>query len=128
MEDEELEQPKNKITLSNFFESIQSIDELANNALSITNSNSNLIQEQKSLIDALSLSIEGLRGDIQEINNYITIQKNEASDKLVETQDDKQKQMISERLQGLQGEKGEKGEEGEAAQRISESESKKFKE
>ena len=48
------------------------------------------------MIDALSLSIEGLRGDIQEINNYITIQKNEASDKLVETQDDKQKQMISE--------------------------------
>ena len=132
MDEEELEQPKNKITLSNFFESIQSIDELANNALSIANSNSNLIQEQKSLIDALSLSIEGLRGDIQEVNNYITIQKNEASDKLVETQDDKQKQMISERLQGLQGEKGERGEEGaaasEAAQRIGESESKKFKE
>ena len=50
MEDEELEQPKNKITLRIFFESIQSIDELANNALSITNSNSNLIQDKNHLL------------------------------------------------------------------------------
>ena len=115
MEDEELEQPKNKITLSSFFESIAAVEKVANNALSISNSNLNIIQEQKSLIDALSLSIEGLRSNIQEVNNYITIEKNEASDKLVETQDDKQKQMISERLQGLQGEKGEKGEKSATA-------------
>ena len=122
MEDEELEQPKNKITLSSFFESIASVEKVANNALSIANSNLNIIQEQKSLIDALSLSIEGLRGDIQEVNNYITIQKNEVSDKLVETRDDKQKQMISERLQGLQGEKGEKGDVGASGQGVSASE------
>ena len=115
MDEEELEQPKNKITLSSFFESIAAVEKVANHALSIANSNLNLIQEQKSLIDALSLSIEGLKSDIQEVNNYITIEKNEASDKLVETQDDKQKQMISERLQGLQGEKGEKGEKSAAA-------------
>ena len=113
MDEEELEQPKNKITLSSFFESIAAVEKVANNALSIANSNLNIIQEQKSLIDALSMSIEGLRSNIQEVNNYITIEKNEASDKLVETQDDKQKQMISERLQGLQGEKGERGEIGE---------------
>ena len=95
MDEEELEQPKNKITLSSFFESIASVEKVANNALSIANSNLNIIQEQRSLIDALSLSIEGLKSDIQEVNNYITIEKNEASDKLVETQDDKQKQMIS---------------------------------
>ena len=125
--DEELEQPKNKITISSFFESIASVEKVANNALSIANSNLNIIQEQKSLIDALSLSIEGLRSDIQEINNYITIEKNEASDKLVETQDDKQKQMISERLQGLQGEKGEKGEEGASTSNPNESASERLK-
>ena len=123
MDEEELEQPKNKITLSSFFESIASVERVANNALSIANSNLNIIQEQRSLIDALSLSIEGLRGDIQEVNNYITIQKDEVSDKLVENRDDKQKQMISERLQGLQGEKGEKGEKGEGS--VSESQQKK---
>ena len=122
MEDEELEQPKNKITLSSFFESIASVEKVANNALSIANSNLNIIQEQKSLIDALSMSIEGLRADIQEVNNYITIQKDETSDKLVETRDDKQKQMISERLQGLQGEKGEKGDVGASGQGMSASE------
>ena len=47
MDEEELEQPKKKkITLSNFFESIVKIDKLANRALSIANSNLNLIQEQ----------------------------------------------------------------------------------
>ena len=122
MEDEELEQPKNKITLSSFFESIAAVEKVANNALSIANSNLNIIQEQKSLIDALSMSIEGLRADIQEVNNYITIQKDETSDKLVETRDDKQKQMISERLQGLQGEKGEKGDVGASGQGMSASE------
>ena len=125
MDEEELEQPKNKITLSSFFESIASVEKVANNALSIANSNLNIIQEQKSLIDALSMSIEGLRADIQEVNNYITIQKDETSDKLVETRDDKQKQMISERLQGLQGEKGEKGEKG--ASNLNESESGRLK-
>ena len=122
MDEEELEQPKNKITLSSFFESIASVEKVANNALSIANSNLNIIQEQKSLIDALSMSIEGLRADIQEVNNYITIQKDETSDKLVETRDDKQKQMISERLQGLQGEKGEKGDVGASGQGVSASE------
>ena len=60
MDEEELEQPKNKkITLSNFFESIVSIDKLANRALSTANSNLNIIQEQKLLIESLSMSLEG---------------------------------------------------------------------
>ena len=74
MDEEELEQPKNKkITLSNFFESIVSIDKLANRALSIANSNLNLIQEQKLLIESLSISLEGLKSDVKQINNYIIV-------------------------------------------------------
>ena len=38
MDEEELEQPKNKITLSSFFESIAAVEKVGNHALSIENS------------------------------------------------------------------------------------------
>ena len=118
MDEEELEQPKKKkITLSNFFESIVSIDKLANRALSIANSNLNLIQEQKLLIDAVTVSIEGLKSDIQEINNYIIverkIEKDAEADLRLEEEDKEQKQMMAERLKGDKGEDGDKGEGGD---------------
>ena len=75
MDEEELEQPKKKkITLSNFFESIVKIDKLANRALSNANSNLNLIQEQKLLINAVTVSLEGLKSEVQQINNYIIVE------------------------------------------------------
>ena len=54
MDEEELEQPRKKITISNFFESIQSIDKVANRALKKTKSNLGIISKNKSLIEALS--------------------------------------------------------------------------
>ena len=118
MDEEELEQPKKKkITLSNFFESIVSIDKLANRALSTANSNLNFIQDQKLLIDSLSMSIEGLKSDIQEINNYIIverkIEKDAEADLRLEEEDKEQKQMMAERLKGDKGEDGDKGEGGD---------------
>ena len=118
MDEEELEQPKKKkITLSNFFESIVSIDKLANRALSIANSNLNLIQEQKLLIDAVTVSIEGLKSDVQQINNYIIverkIEKDAEADLRLEEEDKEQKQMMAERLKGDKGEDGDKGEGGD---------------
>ena len=118
MDEEELEQPKKKkITLSNFFESIVSIDKLANRALSIANSNLNLIQEQKLLIDAVTVSIEGLKSDVQQINNYIIverkIEKDAEADLRLEEEDKEQKQMMAERLKGDKGEDGDKGESGD---------------
>ena len=111
MDEEELEQPKNKkITLSNFFESIVSIDKLANRALSTANSNLNIIQEQKLLIESLSMSLEGLKSDVQQINNYIIverkIEKDAEADLRLEEEDKEQKQMMAERLKGDKGEDG----------------------
>ena len=111
MDEEELEQPK-KITIGNFFESIKSIDKVANRALKKSNSNLGVIQEQKSIIDNLSVLIEGMQSDIQEINNYIIVEKNEKEDKLFEEQDKKQKEEMKERAEALKGEKGDQGDQG----------------
>ena len=111
MDEEELEQPK-KITIGNFFESIKSIDKVANRALKKSNSNLGIIQEQKSIIDNLSVLIEGMQSDIQEINNYIIVEKNEKEDKLFEEQDKKQKEEMKERAEALKGEKGDQGDQG----------------
>ena len=118
MDEEELEQPKKKkITLSNFFESIVKIDKLANRALSTANSNLNIIQEQKLLIESLSMSLEGLKSDVQQINNYIIverkIEKDAEADLRLEEEDKEQKQMMAERLKGDKGEDGDKGESGD---------------
>ena len=109
--DEELEQPKKKITLSNFFESIKSIDAVANNALKIANSNISIIQEQKSIIQGLSQSLEALQTEVQEINNYIIIEKNEREDRRFEEEDRRQKEEMSQR-RAAEGEKGERGPRG----------------
>jgi len=111
MDEEELEQPK-KITIGNFFESIKSIDKVANRALKKSNSNLGIIQEQKSIINNLSVLIEGMQSDIQEINNYIIVEKNEKEDKLFEEQDKKQKEEMKERAEALKGEKGDQGDQG----------------
>ena len=47
------EQPKKKITLNNFFESIQSADSKADRALRKNTSNLDLIDKNKSLIEGL---------------------------------------------------------------------------
>ena len=111
MDEEELEQPK-KITIGNFFESIKSIDKVANRALKTSKSNLGIIQEQKSIINNLSTLIEGMQSDIQEINNYIIVEKNEREDKLFEEQDKKQKEEMRERAEALKGEKGDQGAQG----------------
>ena len=73
MDEEELEQPRKKITISNFFESIQSIDKVANRALKKTNSNLGIINNNKSLIEALSKSFNDIIIEVKEIKEYITI-------------------------------------------------------
>ena len=94
--DEELEQPNNKINLDSFFKSIESVEKLANNALNIANSNLNVIQQQKSLIDAISISLTNLQTEVREINNTIIVEKKLAEDRQedlrFENEDKEQKQ------------------------------------
>ena len=52
MDEEELEQPRKKITLSNFFDSIVSVEKVADRALKKTNANLDIINQNKSLIAA----------------------------------------------------------------------------
>ena len=100
MDEEELEQPRKKITISNFFESIQSIDKVANRALKKTNSNLGIINNNKSLIEALSKSFNDTILEVKEIKEYITI-KDEDKDKLFAQEDQEQKIKRLERLQGI---------------------------
>ena len=99
------EQPKKKITLSNFFESIQSVDETANRALKKTDSNLGVINNNKSLIEALSKSFDVIKTEIKEIKEYITIEKDLEKDKLFSQEDQEQKIRRLERLQGIKGDK-----------------------
>lgn len=109
MDEEELEQPRKKITISNFFESIQSIDKVANRALKKTKSNLGIISKNKSLIEALSKSFDTIRTEIKEIKTevkeYITIEKDLDKDKLFAQEDQEQKIKRLERLQGIEGDK-----------------------
>ena len=100
MDEEELEQPRKKITISNFFESIQSIDKVANRALKKTESNLGIISENKSLIEALSKSFDNIITEVREIKEYVMI-KDEDKDKLFSQEDQEQKIKRLERLQGL---------------------------
>ena len=100
MDEEELEQPRKKITISNFFESIESIDKVANRALKKTESNLGIISENKLLIEALSKSFDNIITEVREIKEYIMI-KDEDKDKLFSQEDQEQKIKRLERLQGL---------------------------
>ena len=118
--DEELEQPNNKINLDSFFKSIKSVEKVATNALNIANSNLNVIQQQKSLIDAISISLTNLQTEVREITNTIIVEKKLAEDRQedlrLENEDKEQKQRASERLEGEKGAKGDTGQQGQQGQ------------
>mgnify|MGYP003311101859 CR=1 FL=1 len=77
MDEEELEQPSSKINLGSFFERVDSVDRVANRALSQSSSNLGIINNQKLIIQSLSVSIEAMETKIRDIANYIIIQQKE---------------------------------------------------
>ena len=79
MDEEELEQPNKKITLSNFFGSIVSVDRVAKTALKLSQENLSSIQATESLFAGLEESINLIEEDIEAITNYFIIQQNERS-------------------------------------------------
>ena len=66
-----------KINPSNFFESIERIDKVANNALGRTNSNLNIIEKNQSLIDNLTNSLQSIQTEIQQITQYLIVQQDQ---------------------------------------------------
>ena len=107
MDEEELEQPRKKITLSNFFDSIVSVEKVADRALKKTNANLDIINQNKSLIAALTQSFDDLKVEIREIKEYITIEKDLEKDKSLSQEDREQKLRRLERtFMGGEGSEG----------------------
>ena len=108
MDEEELEQPSKKITLSNFFESIVSVDRVAKTALKLSQENLSSIKATESLFSGLEESIKLIEEDIEAITNYFIIQQNERS-KIIEfreqeasKQEDLQQKKIDDKQKGLE--------------------------
>ena len=120
MDEEELEQPSSKINLGSFFERVDSVEKVANNALSRTNANLGIINNQKLIINSLSVTIEAMETKIRDIANYIIIEKklekDVEEDRLLEEQDRLQKQAMVERATTIMGEPGPQGEPGQPAE------------
>ena len=109
-----------KINLGSFFERTDSIDKVASSALSKSNSAMNAVGANKLLIESLQTSIETMQTQIRDIANYIIIdrkfERDQREDKLLEEQDAKQKQEMTDKALGLQGLKGDKGSKGSKGQ------------
>ena len=105
MDEEEQQQSDSKINVSSFFERVDSIDKVANSALSKSNANLGVINTHKLLLNSINVSIEAMQTKIRDIANYIIIQqkaeKDAEEDRLFEQQDEAQKGSILERLAGL---------------------------
>ena len=118
MDEEELEQPSSKINVGSFFERVDSVDRVANRALSQSSSNLGIINNQKLIIQSLSVSIEAMETKIRDIANYIIIEKkaekDAADDRLLEQEDKEQKQSMLDRA--LKGDPGPQGEPGKPAE------------
>jgi len=109
MDEEEVQQPKQKINLDSFFNRLDTVEEVANNGLKQSTLNVNAIKANKTLIDSISVSIEAMRTEIREIANYIVIEKklekDAEEDRRFEAEDKEQKQKMDERLKALLPEK-----------------------
>ena len=116
--DEELEQPSSKINVGSFFERVDSVDRVANRALSQSSSNLGIINNQQLIIQSLSVSIEAMETKIRDIANYIIIEKkaekDAADDRRLEQEDKEQKRSMLDRA--LKGDPGPQGEPGKPAE------------
>ena len=115
MDEEEVQQPKQKINIDSFFNRVDEVDEVANKALKQSSSNLSTINANKTLIQSISVSIDAMRTEIRDIATYIVVEqkleKDLKEDRLLEEQDKEQKKKMSDRniAMGEQGPKGDKG-------------------
>ena len=119
MDEEELEKPSSKINLGSFFERIDSVEKVADNALTKSNVNFSVINNQKLLINIINVSIEAMETKIRDIANYIIIEKkvekDAEQDRLLEQEDKEQKKSMLDRALAV-GQQGPKGDPGKPAE------------
>ena len=105
MDEEEQKKSDSKISVSSFFERVDSVDKVANRALSKSNANFDIINNQKTIINSINVSIEALQTKVRDIANFIIIEKklekDAEEDRRFEQQDEAQKGSMLERLAGL---------------------------
>jgi len=96
-----MDEENKKINLESFFKRVDSVDKIASSALSKANSNLGIVNNQKSLIESLSISIEAMQEKIRDIANYIIIEKklerDLEEDRRLEAEDAEQKRLMTER-------------------------------
>ena len=104
-----MDEENKKINLESFFKRVNSVERIANSALSRANSNLGIISNQKSLIESLSISIEAMQTKIRDIANYIIVEKkleaDREEDRRLESEDAEQKRQMTERAAAM-GETG----------------------
>ena len=119
MDEEELEKPSSKINLGSFFERIDSVEKVADNALTKSNVNFSVINNQKLLINSINVSIEAMETKIRDIANYIIVEKkvekDAEQDRLLEQEDKEQKKSMLDRALSV-GQQGPKGDPGKPAE------------
>ena len=112
MDEEEVQQPKQKINLDSFFNRLDTVEKVANDGLKQSKLNVNAIKANKTLIDSISVSIEAMQTQIRDIANFIIIErkleKDAEEDRRFEAEDKAQKAKMDERLKQLIPEKKEK--------------------
>ena len=112
MDEEEVQQPKQKINLDSFFNRLDSVEEVANDGLKQSKLNVNAIKANKTLLDSISVSIESMQTQIRNISNFIVIEKklekDAEEDRRFEAEDKAQKAKMDERLKALIPEKKQK--------------------
>ena len=99
MDEEELETTGKRITINNFFESIEDIDRVSTNAIQ-------KVTDQQATIEGLAKSISEIKLEIAEIQEFIKFQKDLDEDRRLEEEDARQKQEMTERALALQGVEG----------------------
>ena len=100
-----MDEENKKINLESFFKRVNSVEQIANSALSRANSNLGVISNQKSLIESLSISIEAMQTKIRDIANYIIVEKkleaDREEDRRLEAEDAEQKRQMTERATAM---------------------------
>jgi len=114
-----MDEENKKINLESFFKRVDSVEQIANSALSKANSNLGINNNQKSLIESLSISIEAMQTKIRDIANYIIVERKlEADleeDRRLEAEDAEQKRQMTERVAAM-GQQGPQKEPGKPAE------------
>lgn len=114
-----MDEENKKINLESFFKRVDSVDKIASSALSKANSNLGIVNNQKSLIESLSISIEAMQEKIRDIANYIIIERkleaDREEDRRLEAEDAEQKRLMTERAAAM-GETKPQGEPGKPAE------------